>query len=224
MSRKRLSKTSSQHRAHDGALDSRRRDLNPMRQRIAYEAARIMVQEQTGEFEHARRKAAERIGIADKRAWPDNAEIRQWLIEQQRLFGGESHRRERRALLEQALVAMDWFAGFNPRLVGAALDGTASREQGLVILVFADSAEEVIWTLIDRHLPWHADQEEFRYANNRRVLHPVVEFLAGPMPVRIAILPPKARQNPPLDPVTNRPERGASAKDIQTRLADDQWD
>lgn len=190
------------------------------RQRLAYEAARIMADERIGEFEHARRKAAERMGIDNKRLWPDNEEIQQRLLEQQRLFGGASHQREIRALLRQALAAMRLFDAFAPRLVGPALAGTATSAQGIELQVFAESSEEIIWTLIDRQIPWREDQITLRYAGNQPLEHPVVRFLAGQVPVKIAVLPPKTKRNPPLDPVSNRPQRGADIAEVKQLLAD----
>ncbi|MBK5967857.1 hypothetical protein CCR91_03515 [Thiorhodovibrio winogradskyi] len=188
------------------------------RQQLAYAAARIMVDEHISAFEHARRKAAERMGISNRRLWPDNEEIQQRLLEQQRLFGRESHQREWRELLQQALNAMRLFDAFSPRLVGPALAGTATRAQGIELQVFAESTEEVIWTLIDRQIPWSPDQAQFRYAGNQRLDHPIVRFVAGAVPIQVDVLPPNARRNPPLDPVSNRPQRGASHSEVETLL------
>lgn len=179
-----------------------------------------MADEQIGTFEHARRKAAERMGIDNRRLWPDNEEIQERLLEQQRLFGGESRARERHALLQQAVTAMRLFDAFSPRLVGPVLAGTASRSQGIELQVFAESTEEVIWTLIDRRIPWSPDQAQFRYSGNQRLDHPVVRFMAGVTPIQVAVLPPNARRNPPLDPVSNRPQRGASRAEVETLLAE----
>lgn len=50
------------------------------RQRLAYEAARIMVDQGVREFDRARCKAAERAGIGDRRLWPKNEEIQEALL------------------------------------------------------------------------------------------------------------------------------------------------
>ncbi|EIC23343.1 hypothetical protein [Thiorhodovibrio frisius] len=191
-----------------------------LRQQLAYEAARIMADGQIGEFEHARRKAAERMAVTNKALWPDNEEIEQRLLEQQRLFGGLAQQRERHSLLEQALAAMQLFDAYAPRLVGSALAGTATRAQGITLQVFSESTEDIIWLLIDRQMPWSADQASFRYAGNQRLDHPVVRFLAGEVPVRIDVLPYKAQRNPPLDPVSNRPRRGASPNRVKQLLTE----
>ncbi|WPL15900.1 putative nucleotidyltransferase [Thiorhodovibrio winogradskyi] len=178
--------------------------------------------EQITEFEHARRKAAERMGVTNRRLWPDNGEIQERLLEQQRLFGGSTYQDEQHSLLQQSLAAMQLFVSFTPRLVGPVLAGTATRAQGIELQVFTDNTEEIIWTLIDHRIPWSADQASFRYAGNQRQDHPIVRFLAGAVPVQIDVLPPKARHNPPLDPVSNRPQRGASPDQVAQLLTETQ--
>ena len=64
------------------AVDKARRN----RLRIAQEAARLMSEHGIRDFHHAKRKAAERLGIADTQSLPRNAEIEQALREHQRLF------------------------------------------------------------------------------------------------------------------------------------------
>ena len=62
--------------------------------RIAYEAARIMVEQGVSDFDRARRKAAERTGILDRRRWPTNEAIQEALLTQRRLFRGDAQARE----------------------------------------------------------------------------------------------------------------------------------
>lgn len=188
------------------------------RQWLAYEAARIMVEDGVTEFERARRKAALRAGIGDRRRWPNNEEIQQALLAHRRLFDGERQARELRALRRQALIAMRRLADFRPRLVGPALSGSGDIAQGVRLLVFADTPEEVILALIDQGIPWREQEEWLRFGGGARRAHPVLCFLAGETPFALVVLPRSALRNPPLDPVTDRPERGADTEEVQ-RLA-----
>lgn len=194
----------------------------PERQRLAYEAARIMLEDGVAEFERARRKAALRTGIGDRRHWPSNEEIQQALLAQRRLFDGERQARELRALRQQALIAMRRFASFRPRLVGPALSGSGDMAQGVRLLVFADSPEEVILALMDQGIPWREQEEWLRFAGGIRRVQPVLHFFAGETPFALVVLPSNALRNPPLDPVTDRPERGADADEVQ-RLASEPY-
>jgi len=57
-----------------------------LRARMAYEAARIMIEQGLSDFDRARRKAATRTGIRDRRHWPDNETVQEALLTQRRLF------------------------------------------------------------------------------------------------------------------------------------------
>ena len=73
------------------------------RQRLAHEAARLMVEGGIRDYHQAKLKAASRLGIHDDASLPRNREIEDALREYQRLFVGEAHvtglRRRREAAL-----------------------------------------------------------------------------------------------------------------------------
>jgi hypothetical protein len=187
------------------------------RQRLAYESARILSEQGRGEFSRARRKAATRLGISDKRCWPDNEEIQQALLKQQRLFHADEHIDTLNDLRQWALGAMREFSAFDPRLVGQTADGAARREQGVQLQLFADSPEEIALRLLERGIPWQQRDDEFRYAGGANQTHPVFGFMAGDIPIELVVLPHQARRNPPLSPVSERPERGIGVAEL-TRL------
>ena len=190
------------------------------RSRLAYEAARIMVDQGVREFEHARRKAAQRVGIGDRRLWPDNEEIQEALLQQRRLFQGERQAQELKSLREQALVAMRAFVDFAPRLVGPVLTGSADRRQGVRLHLFTDSPEDVVLALLDQGIPWQETEEVLRYGGGLRRTHPVFAFFAGETPFELVVLPLGAQRNPPLDPVNERPQRGAGAPEVAGLVKD----
>lgn len=187
------------------------------RQRLAYEAARIMAEQGVIEFDRARRKAAERTGIGDRRCWPNNEEIQEALLAHRRLFQGE-RATEVDALRRQALIAMRRFAPFHPRLVGPVLRGTADTSQGVRLHLFADAPEELVHFLVDQGIPWQEGELTLRYAGGARRAHPLFGFYAGEVPFELVVLPREARRNPPLDPVSERPERGADAAEVERLL------
>lgn len=172
------------------------------------------------EFERARRKAVARTGITDRRDWPSNEEIQEALVLQRRLFADGGAYRRLRALRRQCLEAMHSFEVFTPRLVGPVLAGTATPDLGIELHLFAENPEEVVMALIERSIPWREHDASFRYAGGVMKTHPILTFVAGSTPVQLAVLPPQARHNPPLSPVTDRPDRGADATEVR-RLIDE---
>lgn len=187
---------------------------------LADEAARILIEQGLTDFERARRKAAERIGIRDRRRWPDNAEIEAALLARHRLFRAEDQARIARELLVAALGAMRLFAAFDPKLIGAALNGTADRESGVELLLFADAPEEVLFLLMDRRIPWRDGERILRSGAGERQAYPTARFMAGTLAFTLILLPSRARRQLPLDPITDRPYRGADLAEVERLLTD----
>lgn len=177
-----------------------------------------MVDQGLGEFDRARRKAAERAGIGNRRFWPSNEEIQEALLQQRRLFQGERQAEELQHLRRQALAAMRSFADFDPRLVGPVLAGSADGTQGVSLHLFTDSPEEVVLSLLQQRIPWQERESLLRYGGGVRRAHPVFAFFAGDTPFELVVLPLGARRNPPLDPVSERPEKGAAMPEVERLL------
>jgi hypothetical protein len=193
---------------------------SPQRARLAYEAARILAEQGDQAFDHARRKAALRIGVINRRDWPTNEEIQAALLEQRRLFEPERLGSELRRLRTQAVAAMGVFAKFRPRLVGSALSGAGDLRQGVRLHLFADSPEEVVFVLCDQHIPWHEREEPLRFGGGVRRFLPAFSFVAGDIPFKLVVLPIQGMSNPPLDSVTDRPERGADLEAVRRLLGE----
>jgi hypothetical protein len=194
------------------------RNANPhLRQHIAYEAARLMMEGSAADHGPALRKAAHRLGAHNNRLWPSNAEVEEALQRELRLFR-EEQPEQLRLLRERALQAMRAFARFHPHLVGPVLDGTADRAARISLQLFADAPEEVVLTLLEQGIPWKDRERVLRYADGGRITHPIFSFVAGEIPIELIVLPPGDRQAPPLSPLTDKPERGANIVAVQDLL------
>ncbi|EGV29018.1 hypothetical protein ThidrDRAFT_3457 [Thiorhodococcus drewsii AZ1] len=189
-----------------------------LKERLAYEAARIMIEQGLSDFDRARRKAAERTGILDRRNWPSNEAVHEAVLTQRRLFLNSSQTRATRDLRTEAIEAMRVFDAFAPRLVGAVLTGTADPQMGVELFLFADRPEDVLFALMDQQIPWQEGERTFRYPGGLRCAHPVFRFMAGDIPFELAILPWRAQRHPPLDPITERPQRGATRDEVARML------
>jgi hypothetical protein len=198
---------------------SARDRANAQRQQLAYESARIMAEQGISNYDRARRKAAERAGISDRRSWPSNELIQDALIAQRRLFRGQEHVRELDRMRCDALEAMRIFADFAPHLVGPVLCGAGDVRDGVQLHLFADRPEDVMLRLMDRRIPYRERDRVLRYARGERRAHPAFRFVAGDVPFELIVLPTRALRNPPLDPVSERPERGADLAAVKRLIA-----
>jgi hypothetical protein len=192
---------------------------NTQREHLAYEAARIMMEQGLNDFESARRKAAERTGISDRRQWPSNEQLKEALLAQRQLFLGAAHENESRLLKREAIQAMRMLSEFEPRLVGSTLYGVGDRQNGVELFLFADRPEDVLFTLAEQGIPWREGERTLRYADGQRLAHPAFGFLAGEVPFELIVLPVRARRQPPLDPITDRPNPGADLATVEQMLA-----
>jgi hypothetical protein len=200
---------------------STRERIAARRERLADEAARIVLDQGMEDFDRARRKAAERMGVADRRHWPTNEAVQEAVLARRRLFLGRADEEELRRLRVAALEAMVQLEPFSPRLVGGALSGALGGGSGIDLLLFADRAEDVIFTLLDRRIPWREAERSMRYPGGLRCMHPAFRFMAGDLQVELVVLPRLALRNPPLDPVTERPLRGADRHEVARLISVD---
>ncbi len=188
---------------------------DPLRERLAYEAARILLDFGSGDYAAARRKAARRLGIRSQKHQPDNTEIQRALIAQQQLFQSDPGDGGLDGLRHVAIEAMRSFAEFRPRLVGALLDGSACGGSPIQLQLFAETPEEIVLALLEKRIPWRESHRWFAHSNGGKRAYPAFHFQAGDHEVELLVLPPLALRNPPLDPITQKPRRGASLADAQ---------
>ncbi len=188
-----------------------------LRRQIAYDAARLMAEEGVADQQRALQKAAARAGVKDRRGWPDAAELRAALREQQSLFRPHRHAHLRR-LRETAVQAMQALARFDPRLVGPVLDGSADEASRVQLQLFADTPEDVVHDLMEQGIPWQEQQRKLHLADGVTRICPSLRFMAGDVPMELLLLSPREHSNPPVNPLTERPERGAGIQQVRDLL------
>ena len=125
-----------------------------LQREIAALAARL-VAEDGHEIAQARHKAAAQILGPSARgggSLPDNAQIETALRAYLRLHQGDEHRALLLRLRNEALTWMRILAPFQPHLVGAVLNGSATAHSHLHLHLYTDSAKDVEMALLDRGL------------------------------------------------------------------------
>jgi hypothetical protein len=196
--------------------DSRRRAT---RLRIACEAARLMATQGVQDSREATRRAARAIGESSEQAWPRHEEVLAQLREYQRLFLSDSQPAALRQKREAALEAMEFLAGFEPRLHGAVLDGSAGVDAPVRLQVFAEDPDAFARFLVDQG--WPATTFNLRLSVRRDHAQDFLawRFHAGGVPFEIVALPPELLRQAPLGP-DGRPMARASASALRALLAD----
>jgi hypothetical protein len=100
------------------------------------------------------------------------------------------------------------------------LTGSGQEQLGIQLFLFAENPEDVVFALLDQQIPWHERERAFRFSGGERRNYPIILFMAGDVPFELTVLPVQALRNPPLDPVTERPARGAAIAEVERLLAD----
>ena len=190
------------------------------RERIAKEAARLMCQEGIRDFQLAKRKALQRLRIADRRLRPSNEEIEAAVSEYQRLFRSDTQPRRLAELRRTAVRAMRFLAPFEPRLVGAVLTGTADEHSDVCLHLFADTAEEVGLFLIDNGIPHEHGERAVRLASEDTERLPTCRFVADGVAVELVVFAARARRKVPLSPVDGRPMQRATLRVVEALAGD----
>lgn len=189
-----------------------------LRRALAQEAARIMSEHGIRDFLTAKRKAAERFGVADGAVLPRNTEIEDALAEYQRLFGGDRHAQTIAAQRSAALSAMQLLREFEPRLVGSVLSGTATEHNDIQLHLFAESAETITFRLMDLGIDHEVVERRVRFGADRVVAYPGVHFEVDDHIVDATVFPIDGIRQAPVSPVDGKPMRRVGAEELEVLM------
>ncbi|QCO67159.1 hypothetical protein E5843_04040 [Luteimonas yindakuii] len=206
------------HRARQRA-ETRTREW---RHRLAHEAARLMAESGIRDYHQAKVKAAHRLGVHDDASLPRNHEIEAALREYQRLFQADDQAVALRALREAAVHALEFFATFDPRLVGPVLDGTADANSPVQLQLFADDADAVTRYLDEHGIPAEARTRRLRMDRECSEDVPLWIFSVDGVGFDLTVLSPLALRQAPLSGVDERPMRRASLAQLTQLLAEEE--
>ena len=191
-----------------------------LRMEIAAEAAHIIATEGQHNYHAAKKKAADRVGASDRVALPSNLEVKDALKRYQALYGGEAHHHNLRELRSTAVRAMKLLDAYQPRLVGAVLDGTAEEHSRVALHVFADSVESVVLFFLDRDIPFSQEQRQIRwYTGEQRAIPLVVAELNGRV-VELSVYEEVDLRQAPPSPIDGKPQRRAALHEAEVLLAE----
>jgi predicted nucleotidyltransferase len=190
------------------------------RHRLAHEAARLMAEGGIRDYHQAKLKAAARLGIHDDASLPRNREIEDALREYQRLFQGEFQTHGLRARREAALRALEFFAEFDPRLVGSVLEGTADAGSPVTLHLYTDDPKRVPQFLDQHGIPAEASSRRLRLDRARSADFDVWVFSAESLTFDLTVLPTDTLRQAPLSSIDEKPMRRASAAQLRELLVE----
>ena len=193
--------------------------IEQLRRRVALEAARLISEQGIRDYQFAKRKAAENLHALDEASLPKNRQIEEALREHQRLFHGDDQPRLLRALREAAVEAMRYFVRFEPRLVGAVLDGTADTHSPVCLHLFCDTPESVLAILNDDGIVFEEDSRRLRLTVEKSVEYPALRITQSNVDFDLTLLPLDAIRQAPLDHGGEKPMRRATLTAVENLIS-----
>lgn len=163
-----------------------------LRAEVAATAARLIAEEGC-EYAQAKRRAVHEVlgeGSNRRTLMPDNSEVEHELRRYLKLFGGSGHRALLTALRNIAAESMRTLQEFDPHLIGAVLNGTATEHSDIHLQLFVDSAKDVELRLINLGIEFEAedgDRDERPAALERLSFLIPASQTAGSLPRMIGV-------------------------------------
>jgi len=165
---------------------------------LAATAARLIAEDGC-DYATAKRKAAQLVlgdAAGARGRLPENDLVESELRRYLRTFGGQRHEALLAELRNVALALMEYLAPFNPHLVGAVLNGTATEHSALHLHLFTDSAKDVEIFLLNEGVRFAVDEasepagalESIHLQMPRRLL----KGRAAPLDAVLSVLPTDA--------------------------------
>jgi hypothetical protein len=191
---------------------------NHLRTRIAAAAARLMAEDGIDDFAQAKRKAARALGISDSQSLPGNDEVESELRTYLALYRPDEHAERLRELREVALEVMTELAQFRPYLYGPVLKGTAGRYADIDLQAFADDPKSVEIFLINRGIPYAAEEQRFFVGDEARPALGLT-FEWADTPVRLAVLDARDERAPLKTTIGGRARERASLPAVTELVA-----
>lgn len=186
---------------------------------MAQECARLVLEEGVNDFATAKSKASQRLRLMGRSHLPSNREIEIAIQDHQRLFFDEEDHAALYRLREQAFRAMELLIRFQPRLVGAALQGTAGPGSRAVVHVFAEAPEDVIFDLMDQRIYYREIERMVREGRANR-LFPGLLLRIEDDEVEVIVFPVDGIRHSPPSPVDGRPMRRVNMAELRRLLLD----
>ncbi len=180
-----------------------------------------MADECIRDFQVAKQKARERLGLSKRRApLPSNREIDRALGNRLRLFTGSEFTAALGALREAAHTTMRWLAPFDPRLAGALVRENVTWDTPVEIHLFPDTPEDVAVYLDESGIFYECFERRMRYPRDRIRAIPGFRYAERETAIEILAFAHKDKAEAPLCPVEGRPMQRMSLKTVEEWFAD----
>ncbi len=195
----------------------------PQRQRLAYEAARLILGQGLRDWQRAKTKAAESLGLSSHNTpLPSNAEISEAIAAQQSLFGNAHSENMQKLQIDVAYEALKFLSNFGACAADGIIAGKLTPYDPVQIHVFAPKAEMVAVFLDDCDIDyeWHEKTLRFLPINhaNAHETRACLSWWAGEVALEITVFGEHERQRLPYSPITGKIMQRANVQKFEMQF------
>ena len=192
-----------------------------IRRQIAWQAARLIHDEEVRQYYPAKMKAARRVCQGWVRPWdlPTNGEIHQQLLSFSRPLDRPQQGDQLLVMRLSALALMQRLSGFRPRLIGSVLAGHVHPGSDINLHLFASSLE-AITSILDEDLLQY-DVQKRTIHKEGQVRHYVHVQIRGPFPVELTVYPHNVANVTLKSTISGRALRTSSIAELEKLLGKD---
>ncbi len=188
-----------------------------LRIRVAQQAARLIAEHGIRDYQLAKRKAAEQLGLDPKNCMPRNDEIEEALRAYQQLFDAENTETRLETLRGAAINCMRMFTDFNPLLTGRIVQGTATAHTPITIHIFCENPRVIATLLMDKDFEFDASEKRLRINNEMQNDFPCFLFNYNQHKVELLVLPHQLQRQAPLSKENARPMKRLNLSHLQAQ-------
>ena len=176
-----------------------------LRIRVAQQAARLIADHGIRDYQLAKRKAAEQLGLDPKNSMPRNDEIEEALRAYQQLFDAENTEARLETLRGAAIDCMQLFTDYDPLLTGRIVQGTATAHTPITIHIFSENPRVIATLLMDLDIEFDASEKRLRINSEIQNDFPCFLFNFKQHKVELLVLPHQLQRQAPLSKENARP-------------------
>ncbi len=190
-----------------------------LRIRVAQQAARLIAEHGIRDYQLAKRKAAEQLGLDPKHSMPRNDEIEQALRAYQQLFDAENTEARLENLRAAAIECMQLFTNFSPLLTGRIVQGTATAHTPITLHIFCENPRIIATLLMDRDIDFDAAEKRLRLNTETQNDYPCFLFNFKEHKVELLVLPHQLQRQAPLSKENARPMKRLNLSHLLAQTA-----
>lgn len=188
--------------------------------RVAQQAAKLIAEHGIRDYQLAKRKAADQLGLDIKSSMPRNDEIEEALRAYQQLFDAQNTASRHDTLRAAAIDVMKLFDNFDPLLTGRIVQGTATAHTPITLHIFCDNPRVIATLLMDQYLDFDASEKRLRLNSEVYEEYPCFLFDFHEHKVELLVLPHKLQRQAPLSKENARPMKRLNLSNLmQAQMA-----